>query len=113
MPLPHSLGLARAAETRYKKGSTDPQPIEAKAGAMNSLDNPARQAARTWSSQLGSLAAASPATRPEAASPHFDAAPPADLSTRLSAILSHFRQRRARQQHAAEELRAREFLTGT
>jgi hypothetical protein len=78
---------------------------------MNSLNDTTRQAARTWSEQLGSLAAASPATRPEAASTQLDTSP-AGLSTRLSAILSHFQQRRARQQHAAEELRAREFLTG-
>jgi hypothetical protein len=80
---------------------------------MNSLDDTTRQAARSWSEQLGSLAAASPATRPEASIAQLDAAPPAGLSTRLSAILSHLRQRRARQEHAAEELRAREFLTGT
>jgi hypothetical protein len=85
----------------------------AKAGAMNSLNNPARQAARTWSEQLGSLAAASPANRPDISIAQLDFAPPAALSARLSVILSHFRQRRARQQHAAEELRAREFLTGT
>jgi hypothetical protein len=57
----------------------------------------------------GSLAAASPANRPEAASTQLDTSP-AGLSTQLSAILSHFRQKR--QEHAAEELRAREFLTG-
>jgi hypothetical protein len=75
---------------------------------MNSLNDSARQEARTWSEHLGSLAAASPVSRPEEASPQLDA----DLSARLSAILSHFQQRRARQEHAAEELRAREFLTG-
>jgi hypothetical protein len=80
---------------------------------MNSLNDTARQAARTWSEHLGNLAAASRANRPEAVPTQLDFAPPTDLSTRLSAILSHFRQRRARQQHAAEELRAREFLTGT
>jgi hypothetical protein len=78
---------------------------------MNSLDNSTRQAARTWSGHLGSLAAASPANRPEAAIAQLDTAPSVDLSTRLSAILSHLRQKR--QEHAAEELRAREFLTGT
>jgi hypothetical protein len=86
--------------------------IAAKAGAMNSLNDTARQAARSWSEQLGSLAAASPVSRPDTSTAQLDNVPPADLSSRLSAILSHFRQRRARQEHAAEELRAREFLTG-
>jgi len=79
---------------------------------MNSLNNPASQAARDWSEQLGSLAAASPDRRPEASFAQLDNAPPADLSTRLSAILSQFRQRRARQEQAADKLRAQEFLTG-
>jgi hypothetical protein len=79
---------------------------------MNSLNDTARQEARTWSGHLGSLAAASPTNRPDTSIAQLDNVPPAGLSTRLSSILSHFRQRRARQEHAADKLRAQEFLVG-
>jgi hypothetical protein len=69
----------------------------------------ARQYARSWSERLGTLAAASPATRPEAAFDQLDAPPP--LPTRLLSILDHLRQRHQRQQHAADKLRANEFMT--
>jgi hypothetical protein len=71
----------------------------------------ARQQARAWSEQLGALAASSPATRPGAAFTQLGAAPSA-LPTWLSAILSHLRQRRQRQEHVADKLRAQEFIMG-
>jgi hypothetical protein len=66
--------------------------------------------ARSWSQRLGNLAAASSAIRPQAAFPQLGAitAPP----TRLSSILDHFRQRARRREHAADKLRAQEFMTG-
>jgi hypothetical protein len=68
------------------------------------------QQARTFSERLGNLAAASSARRPAAAFNQLDAitAPP----TRLSTILDHFRQRAQRREHAADKLRAQEFMTG-
>jgi hypothetical protein len=74
------------------------------------VNDPALEDARTWSGRLGHLAAASPATRPEAAFTQLDSAPPAALPTRLSAILNHLRQRHQRQEHAADKLRAQEFV---
>jgi hypothetical protein len=81
---------------------------------MNPLNenDTARQAARSWSERLGNLAAELPAIRPEVAFTQFPAAPPAALPTRLSSILSHLRQRAQRREHAADKLRAQEFLTG-
>jgi hypothetical protein len=77
---------------------------------MNSLttNDSARQAA-SWSGRLGRLAAELPANRPPVASPPLsDGAVP----SRLSAILNHIRQRRQRQEHAADKLRAQEFVMG-
>jgi hypothetical protein len=69
-----------------------------------------RQQATALSEQLGTLAAASSASRPEAAFNEFNTtAPP---PTRLSSILDHFRQRAQRREHAADKLRAQEFMTG-
>jgi hypothetical protein len=70
----------------------------------------ARQAARTWSGRLGTLAAASPAVRPGAALTQLGAALPPALPIRLAPILNHLRQRHQRRQHAADELRAEEFV---
>jgi hypothetical protein len=78
---------------------------------LNANDT-ARQAARSWSERLGSLAAASPSLRPAAALAQLDTAPPAALPARLSSILHHLRQRAQRREHAADKLRAQEFLTG-
>jgi hypothetical protein len=80
---------------------------------MNLLgdNDAARQAARTWSEQLGNLAAELPARGPETAFTQLDATPHA-LPTGLSAILNHFRQRAERQEHAADKLRAQEFVMG-
>jgi hypothetical protein len=68
-----------------------------------------RQAARAWSERLGSLAAASPATRPEATFLLLDKAPP-PLPTRLLSILDNLRQRHQEREHAADKLRANEFM---
>jgi hypothetical protein len=68
--------------------------------------DPSRQSARAWSANLGSLAAASSATRPEAAAPQPNAA----LPQHLAAVLAHFRQRAERRQHAADQLRREEFM---
>jgi hypothetical protein len=72
---------------------------------MNLLNE--NDAALRWSSRLGNLAAASAVRRPEAAFTQDNTA----ISNRLAAIIGHFR-RRLRQEHAAEKLRAQEFLTG-
>jgi hypothetical protein len=84
----------------------------AKARAMKLLNenDKARQDARSWSGRLGDLAASSPAVRSEAAFDQPDA--PLPLSTRLSSILNHLRQRARRRQDAAEKLRAQEFVMG-
>jgi hypothetical protein len=74
-------------------------------------NDPVRQAARTLSERLGRLAATSPAAGPEAALTQL-ATHPSSLPARLSAILTHFRQRNQRREHAADKLRANEFLTG-
>jgi hypothetical protein len=71
----------------------------------------ARRQARAWSGQLGALAAASPATRPEPTSMQPDA-PPSALTPRLSAVLGRVRQRRQRQELVADKLRAQEFIMG-
>jgi len=71
----------------------------------------ARQQARSWSEQIGNLAAELPATRPEAAFTQLGT-PPAALPTRLSWILNHLRQRHQRREHAADKLRANEFIMG-
>jgi hypothetical protein len=72
----------------------------------------ARQAARSWSGRLGNLAAELPLIRPEAAVTKLDTTPPSALPARLSAILLHLRQRHQRQEHAADKLRAQEFVMG-
>jgi hypothetical protein len=72
----------------------------------------ARQAARTWSGKLGSLAAELPATRPDAAFNPLDTAPPFALPTRLSSILNYLRQQARRRESAADKLRANEFMAG-
>jgi hypothetical protein len=69
----------------------------------------ARQQARAWSERLGRLAATSAAISPEPASMQPNTLP-SPLLARLSAILSHFRQRHQRRQHAADKLRANEFI---
>jgi hypothetical protein len=69
-----------------------------------------RQQATTLSERLGNLAAASSATRPDAAFNQFDATAP--IPTRLSFILDHFRRRAQRREHAADKLRAQEFMAG-
>jgi hypothetical protein len=75
---------------------------------LNSPDP--NQQARTWSSQLGNLAAES-VTRPEAvASPAVGSTP---FSTRLAGILQHIRHRNQRLEHVQDKMRANEFLTGT
>jgi hypothetical protein len=74
------------------------------------VNDPVLEDARSWSRRLGNLAAASPAVRPGAALTQFDAPPPADLPTRLTLILDHLRQRHQRRQHAADKLRAEEFV---
>jgi hypothetical protein len=81
---------------------------------MNPLNDndAARQDARSWSGRLGHLAAEAPAPRPTGALTHLDAVSPAGLPTRLFSILDYLRQRRQRQEHAADQLRAREFLRG-
>jgi hypothetical protein len=79
---------------------------------MNLLNenDAARHDARTWSGRLGNLAAELPAVRPGAAFTHLDSALPSALPARLSLILDRFRQRHQRQQHAADKLRANEFV---
>jgi hypothetical protein len=81
---------------------------------MNLVGNnvTARQAARTWSEQLGNLAGGRPARGPETAFTQIDTASPAAVPIRLSAVLDHFRLRRQRQQHMADKLRAQEFVMG-
>jgi hypothetical protein len=80
---------------------------------MNPLNETdvARQQARSWSEQIGNLAAASPTTRTGTALDQLDATPAA-LPTRLTLILNHLRQRHQRGQHAADKLRAQEFIMG-
>jgi hypothetical protein len=82
------------------------------AGAMNMLNenDTIRQQATTLSARLGNLAASSSAIRPQAAFDQLDSAP--TLPTRLSSILDHLRQRAQRREHAADKLRAQEFMTG-
>jgi hypothetical protein len=70
---------------------------------MNFLNE--NDGARTWSGRLGTLAAESPMTN----LPQFDRIP---STTRLAAILSHFHRRQQSREHAADTLRANEFLTG-
>jgi hypothetical protein len=79
---------------------------------MNLLNDndPIRQQATTLSERLGNLAAASSATRPQAAFNQLDATTP--LPASLSSILDHFRQRARRREHAADKLRAQEFMAG-
>jgi hypothetical protein len=72
----------------------------------------ARQQARAWSEQLGRLAAEMPANRPEAAFTQLDNAPPPARPTRLLSMLGHLLQRQQRRQHAADKLRAQEFIMG-
>ena len=81
---------------------------------MNPLTDPepARQAARAWSERLGSLAA-STATRPETAFAQLGPAAASPLPTRLAAVLGHFRARADRCEHAADKLRANEFMKGS
>jgi hypothetical protein len=68
------------------------------------------QQARSWSQRLGTLAASSSAIRLGAAFNQLDATTP--LPASLSSILDHFRQRARRREHAADKLRAQEFMTG-
>jgi hypothetical protein len=68
-------------------------------------------AARTWSEHLGSLAAASPATRRDAAFTQLDIDPP-PLPSRRSSILAHLRRRFRAREQAADRLRANEFMAG-
>jgi hypothetical protein len=72
---------------------------------VNDTD-PSRQAARSWSGRLGSLAAAAPAIRPEAASTHLDSAP---LPARWALVLEQLLRAR-RREHAADKLRSHEFI---
>jgi hypothetical protein len=69
-------------------------------------NDPTRQTARAWSAKLGSLAAAQPANRRDVTVPQHSGAVP----TRLAAVLTHLRQRAERRQHAADQLRAEEFM---
>jgi hypothetical protein len=90
----------------------DPQLPSAKARTMTPINSPdPSQQARTWAERLGSLAAASPATDREPAATQLGGSPA--FPARLSPILDHFRQRHQRRQHAADTLRAEEFLSGT
>jgi hypothetical protein len=79
---------------------------------MNSLNETglARQQARSWSGRLGILAATYPAIRPEATLTQLDTTSAPALPTRLSLILGHLRQQRQREEHAADKLRAQEFM---
>jgi hypothetical protein len=77
---------------------------------MPNDNEPIRQQARSWSQRLGTLAAASSAIKPGAALNQLDAT--TSLPTRLSSILDHLRQRAQRREHAADKLRAQEFMTG-
>jgi hypothetical protein len=81
---------------------------------MNPLtdNDTARQDARDWSGRLGHLAAELPAPSHAGILPQFQTASPAAFPTRLSLILDHLRQGRQRQEHAADQLRAQEFLSG-
>jgi hypothetical protein len=81
---------------------------------MNPLNDndTARQDARNWSGRLGYLAAEAPAPSPAGILHQFQTVPPAS-PTRLSAILEQIRQRRQRQEHAADQLRAQDFLMGS
>jgi hypothetical protein len=69
----------------------------------------ASQQARAWSAHLGALAAAPPAVRPGAAFDQLGTPPPA-LPTRLRSILDNLRERHRRREHAADKLRANEFM---
>jgi hypothetical protein len=69
----------------------------------------AKEQARAWSAHLGTLAAASPATRPGAAFTQLNA-PTSALPARLSAILNLLGQRARRQEQAADKIRAQEFI---
>jgi hypothetical protein len=77
-----------------------------------SENGPVRQAARSWSASLGSLAAISAGARREEAQPQLDSSPPSPLPTRLSSILAQLRQRNQRREHAADKLRGNEFMAG-
>jgi hypothetical protein len=77
---------------------------------LNETDE-ARQQARFWSERLGTLAAAFPAVRPGAAFDQLDTASGSVLPTRLLSVLDDLRQRHQRREHAADKLRANEFMT--
>src|SRR5262245_46895423 len=88
--------------------------ISAKARAMNEFnnDNIGRHEARKGSGRLGRLAAEQPTSRLGSSIEHLDSISPAAVPTRLTSILVHLRQRRQRQEHASDQLRAQEFLSG-
>jgi hypothetical protein len=69
---------------------------------MNPPNNSAQQA-RTWSSNLGTLAAEQPAITPIRLG---------EGDTRLAAIVQHIRQRHQSREHAHDKLRAQEFVMG-
>jgi hypothetical protein len=70
----------------------------------------ASQQARAWSGRLGSLAATSPATGPDAGFTQLDSRHPAAFPARLLSILDNLRQRAQRRQQAADKLSANEFM---
>jgi hypothetical protein len=72
----------------------------------------ARQAARSWSGRLGNLAGELPKIRPEAALAQLDTTSAPTLPARLSWILKRLRQHNRIRDHAADKLRAQEFLAG-
>lgn len=74
--------------------------------------NEARQAARTWSGQLGNLAADLPVSTPEGIISQFNPSSTPPLSAPSNAVLTRLWQRAQRREHAANKLRAQEFLTG-
>jgi hypothetical protein len=99
---PDALDLLEERKTQLRRRP-------AKASTLSPLHETdlARQQARAWSAHVGAVAAA----RPAPAFTPLDAAPSA-LTPRLSAILSHLRQQRQRQELVADKLRAQEFIMG-
>ena len=80
---------------------------------MNALptNDAARQDARTWSQQLGRLAALQQPARPEIPHPrHGSQSAPALHPTPLHAVLSHVNERPTAQEHATDKLRIHDLL---
>ena len=110
---PAASRLAPAASDLLQGRYRQPRKTRPKVRTMNAFRETdlANQQARAWSAHLGALAVASRASPPGAALTQLNTLP-SGLPPRVSAILNHLRQRRQRQEQAADKLRAQEFMMG-